>query len=410
MHSTTQARRQPLAGWLTLTVAATLAVSGCAGQTPAAAQRNSPAAGSAARSEAETQTQFQPYLVIDQQQGGLAMARFNIPQNWRGQSRVVWNYKAYYVPVTSRVRLEAPDGSSWVELHEMRMFVWFDPGMERQAREPWGQMGLSGAIHHPGVSPAEALLRYIIMPNRRNVKNAKVLGYRPVNNLPAIFPKLLKPGGQGVCMRVQYELDGAPVDEEFYAYMPRPDAIPGNGGTEYHSYLYMVHSFGAKSGKLESMRPLLGSIAASVRWNPAWSQRLNEVGRQLQQGVMQQTAATYEGIERAKQMSAQTHASNEAFLARSQANRAQSQAQEASRRASYNASPSQGAARGNDDFDQYLRGTEHMQDHYGVVSDQYTDYNYHWTDGFGRFAHSNDPNFDPNRVLNGNYQQMTPVR
>jgi len=50
-----------------------------------------------------------------------------------------------------------------------------------------------------------------------------------------------------------------------------------------------------------------------------------------------------------------------------------------------------------------------MQDQYGAVTDQYTDYNYHWTDGFGRFVHTDDPNFDPNRYLKGAYEQMTPA-
>ena len=46
----------------------------------------------------------------------------------------------------------------------------------------------------------------------------------------------------------------------------------------------------------------------------------------------------------------------------------------------------------------------------GVVSDQYTDYDYHWTDGSGRFVHTDDPNLDPNKYLNGNYEQMAPQR
>ena len=45
-----------------------------------------------------------------------------------------------------------------------------------------------------------------------------------------------------------------------------------------------------------------------------------------------------------------------------------------------------------------------MQDQNGVVSDHYTDYNYHWTDGSGNFVHTNDQTIDPNKYLNGNYQ------
>ncbi len=51
-----------------------------------------------------------------------------------------------------------------------------------------------------------------------------------------------------------------------------------------------------------------------------------------------------------------------------------------------------------------------MQDQNGVVSDHYTDYNYQWTDGSGNFVHTNDQTIDPNKYLNGNYQQMTSHR
>jgi hypothetical protein len=62
-----------------------------------------------------------------------------------------------------------------------------------------------------------------------------------------------------------------------------------------------------------------------------------------------------------------------------------------------------------DDFDQNMRGMEHMQGQYSMVSDQYTDYNYHSTDAFGRFVHTDDPNYDPNKYLLGDYQRMTPA-
>ena len=102
-------------------------------------------------------------------------------------------------------------------------------------------------------------------------------------------------------------------------------------------------------------------------------------------------------------MGDQIHANNEAFLRLSEANRAQSRAQENAARSSSNTNS-------NDDFDQYLRGTERMQDQNGLVSDHYTDYNYHWADGFGNFVHTNDQTIDPNKYLNGNYQQMEPHR
>jgi hypothetical protein len=352
---------------------------------------------------------FRPYLLVDQQLGGMPVNRIMIPEDWKADSRLIWNINHVYVPVRSHIRTEAPNGGSWVDFYGPEMFCWLDRAHDR------GRLGVrdwTGAIHHPNVSLPEAMVRYVIVPNRPNARNLRVLGYRAVNNLPKAFSRAtvkLKEGN-GICLLVQYEIDGSPVDEEFYGFMPQIDAIPSHNGTEYHGYLFLVHSLGAKAGKLESVRPLLGFIATSLELNPAWQKRLEEIHQAGMNKAEWNIAQTYANIEQAKRISAQAHASNEAFLRRSEANRAQSRAQDAARRSSNNATSNTESNRGSDGFTQYLRGTEHMQDQNGVVSDQYTDYNYHWTDGNGRFAHTNDQSLDPNKYLTGNYQQMKPVR
>jgi hypothetical protein len=247
----------------------------------------------------------------------------------------------------------------------------------------------------------------VIVPNRSNAKSLRVLGYRSVKNLPGAFSHLAvnSTGGNGICLRVQYELGGSLVDEEFYGFMPAIEVVPypPNGSTEYHSYLWLVHSLGAKAGKLESVRSLLGFIATSLEANPAWEQRYSQIHQTLLNREQQKTAQIFADVERARQMGDQIHANNEAFLRRSEANRVQSRARENAARSSSNTNS-------NDDFDQYLRGTERMRDQNGIVSDHYTDYNYHWADGFGNFVHTNDQTIDPNKYLNGNYQQMEPHR
>ena len=350
---------------------------------------------------------FRPYDQMDQQLG-MPANRIAIPTDWKADSRVFWNLNAYYMPVHGHIRAEAPDGGSWVDIYGSEMFVWFDRAHEQG---PWGVRDNSGAIHHPNISLPEALIRYVIAPNRRNVRNLRILGSRPVSNLPKAFSHLFLDGppraGNGICMRVQYELDGGPVDEEFYGFMPPTDAIPAQpAGMEYHSYLLLAHSIGAKSGKLESVRSLLGFIATSNEVNPAWQQRVEQIHAAQLKLATQNLAQSWANIERGRQLGAQAHASNEASIQRTEASLAQSRAQQNAARSSFNTPANQGT----DGFDQYLRGTEHMQDQYGAVSDQYTDYNYHWADGFGRYVHTDDPNFDPNKILNGSYRQMTPVK
>jgi len=357
-------------------------------------------------------TKFRPYEVVDARQGGMVASRFAVPQDWKASSRVDWNFNDYYLPVHARARAEAPDGESWVEYFPNEFFYWLSP-------QPRTRAGSSGGINHPNITLPEALVRYVIVPNRRNAQKLHILGYRPAN-MPQAFPKpfsyMFSHGfrpGQGICMRVQYELEGAPVDEEFYGYMPAGDAIPSNGPlrlTEYHRVLVMAHSMGARAGKLESARPLLGRIATSIEYNPAWLTRLGEVRKMQMAQYDRVMAQNYANIRAAGEMSRRISAQNDAFIARLDANRAaQNQAQNAARSAA-NASGNEGFDRGTDGFDQYIRGTEHMQDQNGAVSDQYTNYNYHWTDGYGSYVHTNDPSHDPNKYLSGNYQQMTPVR
>jgi hypothetical protein len=158
------------------------------------------------------------------------------------------------------------------------------------------------------------------------------------------------------------------------------------------------------------MRPLLGFIATSVEPNRAWQQQYVQIYNAARARMAQSINQTWEGIRAGKRMADQAHASNEASIARTEAGLAQSRQQQAASHASYGAGSNDDFYKRADGFDQYVRGTEHMQDQNGVVTDQYTDYNYHWTDGNGRFVHANDASFDPNRYLNGSFQQMTPAR
>ena len=62
-----------------------------------------------------------------------------------------------------------------------------------------------------------------------------------------------------------------------------------------------------------------------------------------------------------------------------------------------------------ENFSQYMRGTEKMQDPYWGESDQSYDYQYHWTDGYGSYKHSNDLGDNPNIGATQNWTLMQPV-
>jgi hypothetical protein len=365
--------------------------------------------GAQANGEKIGKGKFRTYEVIDQKQGGLVVSRLAVPQDWKTTSRVVWNYNDFYTPVHVSARTESADGSSWIEFFPAEVFVWLDPAHDHA---PIGRGGMGG-IHHPNITLPEAMVQYVIGPNRASAKNLKVLGYRPVKNMTQTFTKLFEksqpPQGEGICLRVSYQLNGSPVDEEFYGFMPKVQAIatPGSRIMEYRRFLILAHSMGAKSGKLESVRPLLGFVATSIEPNPGWQERFAQVKKMQINYYDRVQAANRQEVAAAGQRSQQLTQQSNQFLAQIDANLAASRAQQA--HASYSSSSNEEFYKRADDFDQNIRGTEHMVDQYGQVSDQENAYNYHWTDGFGTYVHTNDPNFDPNRYLNGSFEQMQPA-
>jgi hypothetical protein len=127
----------------------------------------------------------------------------------------------------------------------------------------------------------------------------------------------------------------------------------------------------------------------------------DEFSRQLQRG--------YDQIRAAGEMSRMISANNDRMIQQMDAQRAANNAAASARR-SASANGASSFERSADDFDQYIRDTEHVVDQWGQVSDQPSSYNYHWTDGYGNWIHSNDANYDPNSHTNTRYEQAKPIK
>jgi hypothetical protein len=82
--------------------------------------------------------------------------------------------------------------------------------------------------------------------------------------------------------------------------------------------------------------------------------------------------------------------------------------QRAAENASRPASPSGRSA--NDRFDDYLRGVDTMNDPYTGTSQHSSTEQFHWTDGYGNYAHSNDASFDPNLSSTISWQPMSAAK
>ena len=352
---------------------------------------------------------FRVQEVADKAQGGLIAIRFAAPQDWKANGLLEWHYNDLYTPVRFSSRAESPDGSAWIETYPAELFFWLDPRWDNF------KQGANGSgIHFTNVTIQQAMQRYVIQRYRAEVKNLKILGYRPVSNLAKALnqPSIT---GEGIDFRVQYESGGETVDEEFFGLMTPKLTIPYHGpqGTtyEYHRELALVHSIGAKrdakrdakGDKLESMRPLLGYIARSYEVDKVWAKQRDIVIKQLNDAYNRNLAAGYAQIEAAGRLSRSISANNDAMIKAMDEQRAASNA-------THPSSPSESSYKGAEDFDQYVRGTEKVEDSSGNVSEQSSLYSYHWTDGYGNYVHSNDSSFDPNNHSNVPYEKLKPVK
>jgi hypothetical protein len=377
---------------------AVLAMSGCSQEAAKSSGGSTPA-----KHEPSTpKVKFRIQEVADTQQGGLIALRYAVPQDWKTSGGLEWHYNDLYTPVQLHIRAEAPDASAWIESYPADLFYWLDPRWDNFK----GGNGDTGGIHATNITLPDAMRRYVIQRYRGREKNLKILGSRPVKDLAKALgqPDI---AGEGIDFRITYEAGGQPIDEEFFGLMTPKLTIPYHGpqGTtyEYHRSLVLVHSLGARRGKLEDARPVLGYIAHSAQVDKIWEQRRDVVFKQLQDAFQRNLAAGYARIEAAGRLSRAISANNDAMI--------QAMDQQRAAAASVrSANPSADASSAAEDFDQYTRGTEKVTDSSGEVSEQSSLYSYHWTDGFGNVVHSNDSSYDPNNYSNVPYEKMKPVK
>lgn len=345
---------------------------------------------------------FTTRQIIDRQQGGLPAYVFIAPEQWRDHSQVTWNYEHHSNPVTLSVSAENPANAEAFFAHPNLLLFSLRPdlGYFRPGQN------IGGLIYARERRTSEHVLLPFIQQLRGRLPKFQVIGSKELPELGAALKIPSSPNQRGVGIKVTYELEGKPVEEEFYAIGDSVD-IPYDGpqGRSWQNNwgLTFIHSFRAPTGTLERRREVFAAMAKSFRPNPAWQQRRSAVLAYIAEQFNRQLQAGYDQIAAAAQMSAQISANNDAMIASIDRQLA--------------ASRSLGAAAGEASgrsttakFDDYVRGVETVDDPYYGTSQHASTESHHWTDGYGNYRHSNDVNANPNQTESGNWQLMTPTR
>jgi len=334
--------------------------------------------------------------IIDETQGGMPIAAFIAPAGWRDQSRVIWNYAHYSNPVKAEVAVENPTNNEAFYAYQSADFFWLQPMAFFRPGQDSG-----GLIFARPQSPAQTLLAFVNQA-RGHVPNLHLVGEKDLPDLPTALGLPPSQNERGVGIKITYDLNGTPVEEEFYGvYYSVNIPYDGPQGRTWQTNwgLKSLHSFRAPAGALGKRRAVFAAIARSFRPNPNWMQRVRAINGYLQAQLNSWIQQGYNQIAAAAALSKQISANNDAMLA-SIDNQLAAERQSSSRGGGRSAA---------DKFDDYIRGVETTDDPYHGTSQHSHNETYHWTDGYGDYRNSNDPGYNPNQHENGNWQLMQPA-
>jgi hypothetical protein len=338
--------------------------------------------------------------VIDHQQNDLVAEVFQAPQSWTDRSDVRWNPQFASSPVNVVVSVENPANQEGLFIYPAMDFIAI-PGVSRQGQARTGQTWASP------MPPAQALSVYV-QQARGSLPQFHVVGSRDAPGLPELREMDASQHPYGVTMRVAYELQGKPMEEDFYAAYHLANVcsnVPGSGrACETDWGLYAPHSFRAPAGTLDRRVAVFAAIQSSFRQNPAWAQRAGGVRAQLMAQVTHSIDARADQLREAKARTAQIVANSNASLAASDRRTMAIRS---------GGSGSEGGSAGRssaDKADDNIRGVTTLDDPNGGTTQRSNSQQYHWTDGNGNYRDSNDPSYNPNNTENGSWHIMNESR
>ena len=379
---------------------------------PQSQQGNAPIRGALIGGE-----HFVKHVIPDNQQGGIPAATIYVPESWLVEGKIEWNYGWTETPVAFSAHAENPSNAEAYFSYPMLRadYVQVPPNLRQYVRnnvKPGERLPM-GAINLDPQPPLQTLAMFI-RKVRGNVPKFQWVGKQDLPDLAKALGLDPWPNQHGIAIKIGYELSGQPVEEAFYGvyYLSKAGNPGGNQGqlTQINWGLQALQSFRAPAGALDKRMTVFAAIAKSVRPTPQWTERANAIDAKLIQMFNQRLKQGYDQLRAAEALREQVMKNegefNRAIEAQMAANR------EGGGGRSFDSSSPDGTGGGRsvaDKWDDLYRGVDTTNDPVTGTSQHSFMEQYHWTDGFGNYRNSNDPNYDPSKDEPGNWQLMTPA-
>ena len=367
-------RRQ---AWLSVLIAAVLATTSCS------------RAESGKRTAGGDVLRFKTFRVMDRPDmiGGEAMSLL-IPAAWEGEGSVAWRLHPT-MPAGALIRVRNPNGPEAFESWPAQPYSW--GGMLAMTGFPEGSNYLGNEVRPPPANAFEYLERYVLPQVRAGIQ-LRVADRAEMPELAnairaqnAAEGNLLPTEVSAGRVRVEYELDGKLVEEDFYCSLNKIFLPGGN------MVIWIADQLGAmraEKGRLDGQAKILQTMVSSIRLNPQWLNRYQQLVEALTAYQNRQIANA--GV--ISRIISQTH--EEISASRQQAYE--------QRQASMD--------RINENYSQYQRGVdEYRNPDTGTRVELPSGYTHAWRGLNGEYLVTDNPNFNPNVELHGDWTALEPA-
>ena len=259
----------------------------------------------------------------------MTAATVYVPENWRFEGKIEWNYGWVEVPVATSWHAENPaDAEAYFQYPLLRMAsVDAAPRWRQYVKNPKpGDHYSTGPIYMEPVPPLQALAAFI-KKTRGDVTNLKWLGQQELPDLGKALRLDLAgwPTNRGVAIKIGYDLNGQPVEEAFFgvyflgkagtqAVQAGHQAVGANEFVQTNWGFDGLQSFRAPAGTLDKRMPIYCLMAKSVQYDPKWLARAQAIHATLNQMFNQKLKAGWDSIRASDALTDETMRQQAQFL------------------------------------------------------------------------------------------------
>jgi Cysteine rich repeat len=364
---------------------------------------------------------FVERVITDTEHQGMRAATIHLPEKWHFESKIEWHYDRIEVPLILSSHAENPDNAeAYFQYPLLRAEIVDVAPQYRQYtstnKNKPGDRLPTGAIWSAPIPPMQALAKFI-QQTRPNAANFKWLGQQDLPDLAKALKMDPWPNDHGVAIKIGYDLNGQPVEEAFFGvyYISKQgtDAVSlgqlsmAAGALQQTNWGFRaLQSMRAPAGTLDKRMPMFCVIAKSIYVNPEWARLTKAINDKMMADFNQKMKQGWDQLRAAQAIMEQTMKQQAAF-------QANFDKQEEAFRNSGGVDDSflrdGGKRSASDHWDDLIRGVDTVNDPSTGGTTQLSNLGqYHFTDGFGNYRTTDDPNYTPEKAGEvGSWQLMT---